>query len=48
MLATLIRVLGDCDPAEEALHEAFRSAVEIAEGCALCGGSGDTEALDLL
>jgi RNA polymerase sigma-70 factor, ECF subfamily len=28
VLATLIRVLGDFDLAEEALHEAFRSAVE--------------------
>src|SRR5690606_29133260 len=28
LLATLIRVLGDFDLAEEALHEAFRAAVE--------------------
>lgn len=28
VLATLIRLLGDFDLAEEALHEAFRSAVE--------------------
>src|ERR671918_2202350 len=28
VLATLIRVLGDFDAAEEALHEAFRAALE--------------------
>ena len=28
MLATLIRLLGDFDLAEEALHEAFRAALE--------------------
>src|SRR5262245_62489688 len=28
VLATLIRLLGDCDVAEEALHEAFRAALE--------------------
>ena len=28
VLATLIRLLGDCDLAEEALHDAFASAVE--------------------
>src|SRR5262249_453126 len=28
VLATLIRLLGDCDLAEEALHDAFRAAVE--------------------
>jgi len=35
VLATLIRVPRDFDLAEEALHEAFRSTVEIAEGCGL-------------
>jgi RNA polymerase sigma-70 factor (ECF subfamily) len=28
VLATLIRVLGDFDAAEEALHDAFRAALE--------------------
>lgn len=28
ILATLIRLLGDFDGAEEALHEAFRAALE--------------------
>ena len=28
VLATLIRVLGDFDLAEEALHDAFRAAIE--------------------
>ncbi len=28
VLATLIRLLGDFDRAEEALHEAFRAALE--------------------
>ena len=28
VLATLIRLLGDCDLAEEALHEAFTAAME--------------------
>jgi Predicted RNA polymerase sigma factor containing a TPR repeat domain len=28
VFATLIRLLGDCDLAEEALHDAFRAALE--------------------
>ena len=31
MLATLVRLLGDLDLAEEAMHEAFAAALEISQ-----------------
>ncbi len=55
VLATLIRLLGDFDLAEEALHEAFRSAVEQwpregvpANPCAWLVSAGRFRAIDSL